>query len=615
MKSDFLVKLINMFLFVIVFFGGATYADNQTIDLDASLEGKEFPEIMSLKAVSLSPESVQNNSGKIVYLYKKKNKLVFYKAGKEQVINDKYTKKYWLKSSGNYIYAFWWEKYAKEYNEKTHKTENIGKTLYVRVSTDNGKTFSDKVRINDKNGKPLTDLDIVIDDKGNATIFYLDERYSGLQVFVNTTNDGGNTWSKDLMLNNAKLNDSPPIKFSNEHFSAHSPRVEKIGDEIIVVWQQFVKGEGRFLFSRRSVNNGKTWSDESIIFNGKDKSAEISLFSIDTELYLVASYPENGLYLFVSTDGLSWRKVSGVAPNTTETGFVSFVRADADKKNLYISFVYKAFNTGFRDWHTGLVRYDIKKGIWKKGFYQFDATLRKENSRGSYQDIRVLNNGAIVAVWQDYRRILPAIFCSYSNDYGETWSTPFPLHKLGGVLAEHPFLKEIEENILVFYENNDLPEGKRPIFSMKILKLNSKQLPSYAMRNISKFLVTPSLQELKSKLKARFNDVMQARIAKQWEKAWTFVDPVYRNLYSKKSWLFTRDRIHYKSFELSSIDINMPYATIKGKAVFDLGENIQGLDATDEKFKNMSQGLEMKWGWFGDNWYYISDDPRSPYMP
>jgi len=463
--------------------------------------------------------------------------------------------------------------------------------------------------------KPGTDINIVIDDKGNATVFYLDERYPGLQVFVNTTNDGGKTWSKDLMLNNANLNDAPSSKLRKQRFFAHSPQLERIGDNIVVIWEQFIKGKGRLLLSRRSVDNGKTWGEEKVIFNGEGKTAEIRLFSTGIALYLVASYPKDGLYLFVSADGSNWRKVKGVAPNTQGTGFVSFARASADKKNLYISFVYKRFNTGFRDWHTGLVRYDIKKGIWKKGFHQFDATLRKGNSRGSYQDIRVLNNGVIVAVWQDYRRILPAIFCSYSNDHGETWSTPFPLHKLGRGMAEHPFLKEIKDGILVFYSYFDLPEGKKPVFSMEILKLNLNQLPFYAKSRISKFFVTPDLQELRSKLKSRYNNLMLARVGQQWEKAWKFVDPVYRNLYSKKSWLFTRDRIHYKSFELLSVDINMPYAEVKGKDVFDLGENIQGLEVNDEKFKNMSQNSVMKWGWFGDNWYYISDDPRAPYMP
>ena len=558
----------------------------------------------------------------VVFLYKKGNQLYLHVPNQKDVLIDgdvRSQRHQWISVSGDYIYVFWWEKFGKSLGATPKK---LNKTVYARVSSDKGKTFGDKTIVNSEEGRPLAKLSIISDDRGNASVFYLDERIPVYEVFVNTTHNGGKTWSKDVMLNGdnlGSLKKTSSNTVAQRKYFAVSPNINKIGNEIVATWHEAGKENGEYvnrLFSRASIDQGKTWGEKKEIYVDRDDySLQIKTFHKEKQLFMVVTQAGKGLYVLYKNEGSDWIGPSAFAPGTDIAKSASYIGMDADNKYLYVTYIKVPPNGGKKDWATVLQRYNLQKNRWESDMHRFDAVFGLSKTRGGYQDIAILDDGAILTVWEDYRYVLPVILMSYSLDQGESWSVPAfinkPANSKAHAVEKFPFIMTTKNTAQIFFEYSDLKEGGIPYATTKTIKLIS---PRQQKLNFEEALVI-SGEDKKKKLIKRFDELMKARVSKNWEKAWRFLDPVYRNLYSKKSWISSRDRIEYLDYEFISAKVEGSEGKTSVIFRFNIGNSVQGVTADAAHLKNKKKSSEMPWGWFGDDWYLIAEDPRTPYMP
>lgn len=622
-------KYQSMLLFLSIVLFMLTACDKKKIEVANKTTNNNAPEQISeldKQNLFLYRKSTIIKSNQLLYLYKKEKNLYLRKLGKDVLIEsdvqpDHY---FWLNSSGSYVYVFWWEKYGSSLDAPPRK---LDKTLYVKTSTDGGTTFGKKIIINNTDvGRPLANLKITSDESGNAAIIYLDERYPAYEVFINTTQDGGKTWSKDLMINDAEF-DHTTIKDGkpSRTFFAVSPTINIVGKELVAIWHEASKEGGRpinRLYSRVSLDWGKSWQKEEEIFKDSDNySLQIKTFQKNNRLFLVATQTDRGLFLLHRDTDSVWKKVPTVAPETEKGRSASYIAMDADNIFLYLTYVYAPKNGGQRSWQTVLQRFDYLNNKWiSKPLRMNELNTKNKLSRGSYQDVTVLSDGTVIIVWQDFRFILPTIMMSYSLNQGEDWSNPVKLKQTkkgkNYTIEKFPYILKSnnDQNIHVMFESSVLKEGLPPYVFTKSVEFVSPRDKEFKKTNFAEDRLV-SEQEKKNKLNIRIKELMELRISKKWNEAWEFIDPVYRNLYSKKSWLKLRNRIIYSKFSIESVKVNGSYGRTKGWTNYDIGNNVEGVSSKDNHLKNQRKLVDLTWGWFGDDWYYIAENPRAPYLP
>lgn len=588
----------------------------------AHSEGNHNSKLINLNTIVLplikKDSAVTVNRNKISFVSVENQKLLYNHGGNKKIISENiYSDHVWISSAGKYVHVFWWKKFA-DYVKGSNKNPVKGKILYVKSSQDNGVTFGDRHTISDA-GAVLPKVKIQSDTKGNVNIVYLDERYAGTQIFTNSSQDGGVTWKKsDVRLDNNDIDEARKAKYK----SAFSPNLGHAGNELISLWQQldYLKNGKKLLriFSRSSLDNGRTWEKQALVFETeKYSSSKIKLFSTDDQVYLIAGWQGQGISVFSKKEGQSWRAIKGFAPNSEKAKGGSYFKLAYDKDILYLSYLFvEKESSERRPWHLELVRIDRQKNSWIPNSVRLDSRGMGMKSRAGYQDIAVLQDGTVVVVWEDYRRILPMIALNYSIDQGTTWlRAPLVVSPQDTVNSSFfPFLKVNEGKYSIFYHNNTYPVGKKPKKVTLLLSMNSPKSSDFD-KNIYLLKPLPTEKEMNAKLKQRFEKVKNARLEKKWINEWNVKDPVYRNRYKKGSWMATRNRLVYKEFKLDHIEIDFPFAYTVGKMKYDLSTDFIDAEEGDPRFTNIRKPLNLKWGWFNDNWYLTAEDPRYPYLP
>ena len=606
--ENYMRQLLTSFLFVFLT-ANCNAKTTQEIAVQTNINQDQTTKNEIYIPYGLTSTTVDGELDNLSYIYRKGSKLVFKNKQYQHIFNKQFNK-YWLKVAGNHIYIFTWVKFL--YGDKDGKKNQYirGKTLFVTSSSDGGKTFGERVIVNKADGI-LPDIDIVADKQGHISVIYADERYPGHQVFINSSQDGGKTWLKDdIMLNNAKME-----KGKYKRTIATSPGLGKIGNKLIAIWQEVIFNKNKAItkfLSKESTDFGKSWVNQKIIFEGENiPSTEIKSFYFDNEMYLAAAFTKKnakGLKLFYLTDKQArWNTVEGVAPNSNNVKLVSYIKPAASSNTLFISYI--AVNDR-NIWHTEVTRLNRKNKSWYQNYTRLDNSVdgTANEIKSGYQGIATLEDGTVIIAWEDYRGILPAVFLNYSTDNGETWlAEPLPLIKVGIQQAYKPFFKYQSNQFKLFYAQSDLPEGKKPNAKMVIKSLKSPKLTKN-FKNQFPVWKKPNKDEAKKEIMKKTKEVLEARIKGNWENEWKHLDPLYRNLYSKSSWLLTRGQIKFKKYKIDDIVfLRGVYAYVSGKVTFDFSDKLEGLiqDVPENKKKNIEQGLSLRWGWFYDQWYLI----------
>ncbi len=587
-----------------------TASSSKTNKSPNSLDYQVLPTVQKEKTVAI----VQNSVARV---YKKASKLMFSLTGKPDVVISEQidSNNYWLASAGDYVYVFWWEKFANLVKGDEHQKIS-GKVIYVRSSQDGGKTFGERQTITHAGGV-LPKLRIVADKKGNISLVYLDERFGGFNIYTNASHDGGKTWNADDL----RLDHASDEAMKQKNHTAVSPNIARSANEIVATWQQMDKqGDKQVLrmYSRVSHDFGKTWEKQTAVFDtDKTLSFSMGMFGDKDQVYLIAGMQEHGILVFTKKDKAGWQRVEGVLPGSDKGKGGSYYRMVSDAGTFYITYVFVEKVEGQKVyWHTDIARLDKAKNAWLPGSFRFDSRGMGVSSKGGYQDIVMLDDGTLVVVWEDFRRILPMIALNYSTDKGETWlNIPLIVSRQDIVNNSFkPFIRKTGNTFTVFYQNNMYPEQVKPEVKTLAVTLPSPQSKDFDKKALA-LKSLPSDAELKKRLTERFNLLKDSRLNHKWKQAWTLQDPLYRNLYKKKMWLKTRDRVIYTKLDLESVKLDNPYGYALGDMVYSLDPDYIDAEPNDPRFSNQKKKFVLKWGWFVDDWYLITETGTEPYLP
>lgn len=509
-----------------------------------------------------------------------------------------------------YLYALWWDKLRQ------------GKRLFLRASADGGQTFT-PLKIVNTGGGVLPDFDVAADGAGGVAVAFVDERDPGYQIYVNRSRDGGQTWLPvDIRLDTAPAlsdlpksqhdeaippanspNDEeiPPAPPANPETFALSPKLAFHRNGLLAVWQQQgVLDEQPVMrwMARVSQDGGQNWfPDVEIHHEVKQKPTGLTLLSHGDQAYVFSFLPNQGLLAFRSTDGgLSWTSL-GALPGSATAETITWIKAVASGDNVLVSYTLQ--QPGRKD-QVHVATLAAATGEWRPQTWRLD---RKEHelTKAGFADLAALPGGGVVAVWEDWRNILSAIYLDYSADSGNTWlNAPRALTEPGLNIADTPRVVTGDNQVLVTYHRGGAGKEASP--------------PALVYQRLSYGLSVPtaappgpllSPEEKAQRLKQRAEELWTLRTQGKFDETWDYFDPVYRFRTDRRNWLAGQGRMTFLEFTLGEPTVRgglFGQIPVKIKTTMPqqkLGGIIQDPPPPEEV------EFVTQWGWFYDDWYLV----------
>ncbi|MFZ1343728.1 hypothetical protein [Thiothrix eikelboomii] len=543
---------------------------------------------------------------KLVLLLGEKRGVVFYEVGKEQVLSEDASSKQWLHYDGKTLYAIWWAIDAQK-----------AKTLKVRTSNDGGITFSPVSTINTETGV-LADISFASNGQGAIAIAYTDERRPGYGVYLNYSTDSGKTWaSQDSRIDTPVVTEAMKAQNNQDPATfANSPKLSYLGDKLIVIWQQLDMTEmGQSMLrivSKSSSDYGKTWGAESNLFTAPNmQPVELTTFSNANEIYAFAMLNEQdkkGFFGFYNTTASAdqWAEVD---PASLEVDFskrlFSWIKGTFSGDNLVLAFISEPNEGGSGKVHAATATLSTKTHQWLGPIKLLDADKGHDLSKSTYPNI--INTGKeLLLVWEDYRSIVPSLYASVSKDHGQTWlSTSFPLTTPGLSVAKDPKLYLGKDKLWLTYFMVEL-NGKNPSGTRVYQELVKDSNGQFLLPDIKSEL--PDSDELKERLIERVNKFWALREERKWEETWNYMEPVYRERFDKAQWLAQQGKLSFSKavVDESTIDIKNNFAVLDANVEVSVNQQVAKEGLLESAPPNQ-QKVEMKWGWFYDDWYFMPD--------
>lgn len=545
--------------------------------------------------------AVVNNE--LVLLLGEKRGVVFYQVGKETILSEDNSGNQWLYYDGKTLYALWWTADAEK-----------AKRLKIRTSTDGGKTFNPVVTINTETGV-LADVAVAYNGKGAIAVAYTDERRAGYGVYVNYSTDDGKTWlAQDERFDRPVITEAMKAqnKTQIETF-ANSPQLHYLGDKLVAIWQQVDMTEmGQSMLrivSKTSEDNGKTWSTEANIFTAPNmQPVEMNSFTNGKAVYLFAMLKDEtkGFTGFYSTDpnATNWAEISNAnLGEDIKARSVSWIKGVFSGDNLLLAFTTAAKNGGKSRAETAIL--STKNHQWTGVPKLLDADKGHELTKSTYPSIANLQDGSVMIVWEDYRSLAPSLYMNLTKDHGVTWlPAALPITTPGLSVAKDPKILVGQDKIWITYFTVKLdsknPSGTR-VFQELVQTDGKIQFPNIQMPTLAS-------AKLRDRLIERANQFWALREERKWEETWDYMEPIYRERFDKDQWLAQQGKISFSKtvVDESTVKIIGNLAWLSANIELSVNQQISKEGLLESAPPNQ-QKVEMKWGWFYDDWYFMPD--------
>lgn len=194
-----------------------------------------------------------------------------------------------------------------------------------------------------------------------------------------------------------------------------APEMAVYQQNIHVVWNRWPYELQSDIYYRRSIDNGKTWENETILSNGTIKAIYPKIAVVNQTVHIVwLDYRDNNpeIYYMQSLDnGETWNQALRITYNNTRKHNVYDINLVVRELNIYL--LWKEYRTGSSEIY-------YKKSNDNGKTWSNDVRLTADYNPSYYPDFEVLGIYQYV-VFED-RGVDYNICLLTSNDAGEAWS-------------------------------------------------------------------------------------------------------------------------------------------------------------------------------------------------
>lgn len=506
----------------------------------------------------------------------KKEKLVFrrLKSGQEQVLNleDPATAKSnfaVLSTDGDRVYAAW---RPKLFADEPGLGVAGDKFIHFKASNDGGSTFGPFTRISADNGAFIP----VMASAGGKYVYiaWVDESNGAeFDLYMNASQDGGKTWAPRQIR----------LDHGDKRISSIDAKVVAEGSKAWVTW---VEGETPLaIYSRATTDGGVSWGERVLVSHPKRPPNRPALLRSKGKLfnYWYSSLGVEGAWS--GDDGASWTAIPLVpdtdgavdlAVTADVSGHVHIAvgRKPSDKSRENMFYLRAEDGTQFSQ----PVR--VNAGL------PFDTTA-------TLPEISVDATGAVLIVWQDQRYFRATVNANMSKDNGRTWPTDdFSLNdKAGTVFAIYPRVAALDGNFSIGWTEYDTTVFNSGRTINRLLD-SSQKLPETKV-------AAPS----EERLKQRFAEYWNSRIAPDLGKAYTFMDPMFRDRNKKESFVANQATFKYYSANADSFAVTGNRGKVTLNYQFELPEIMLGGKTIN--VPKTTEKTEQDWIWIDGDWYLV----------
>ena len=557
---------------------------------------EKYTPLATIDLQSAKPVIIGSNEG-IGILYSDKRGVIYKSKNAELVLDSLPGSDHWLYADKSNIYAIWW---------LIDNTSTKQKSIMFSKSSDDGKSFSKAVKLNSK-ADALGEVSIVSDGANNIVIAYVDERQPGRFIYSNRSEDAGKTWlTEDLRLDSSLAMSSIVVSNSNNTQPfATSVKLGLVNKSVVAVWQQadIIDNQPVMrIVSKTSADFGKTWGETQLItLLPKPEAVELNAVAGSTGMYVVFGLPDaGGMGLYELMPGGQWKAIDS-SQIVTKESYSGWFRPIISGNNLIIVFMEEKQGTKNK---VKVATYLAELGAWSGLPLDVDKDKGHDLTRSGMPAV-IATDKEVMVVWEDYRPLIPSIYATVSKDNGKTWlSHAKPLTTDGLTINNLPSLATSKDKVWLFYiTGQPTAEKAKPFYAYQELAVKDGliQIPEIK-------LSMPSNEKRREMLIDRANKFWALREERNWEATWEYMEPLYRQRFDKKEWVFNQDRLTYSKtvVDEGSVDIVGNFGSLKANVDVGLTNQV-GKNGLIEATPAETQSLNMRWGWFYDNWYFVPD--------
>ena len=532
-------------------------------------------------------------------LYQDKGSFIFYKNGVSTTIatDQKSAGHFWLHYDGRRIYALWWRKF---------NADKKGKQLFISVSEDQGKNFSTpKVLNNDFGVLPTISI---ASDGDNVIVTYHDERQPGVfKVYANISSDGGRTWlSNDILVDQESVQMSSDKRKLN---SAVAPSAFVLDKKFVVLWLQ-LNSHGFYLNSRAYDLANQSWSAIKVVYSNPELlDTEYKAYKSGNKLIALIDGKKEGLLAFISgATGATWKALGSNYSKMTDKPGVSFLSLATSKDRAYVITTREYPN---KKPSIDLSVISLSEEKWIGEPQEFDRYKDHKLTRSTNPMIGALDDGTLIAVWDDYRHILSTVYFDMKKPGDEKWlEKPQPLTAPGFYNLNLSDLIMGDTKAWVIIKGSK-SNGKKLVNEFYVQEISKGANGSVTISNPPVMPVSLTKKELEKRLEKRVKEFWALRAKGDMKATWDYFDPLYRLKFGKQNWLKTQGKINFGDFKSDKVEIKNDIFGVSTGSV-PIGMNLLGVkEGVLEASPLVEKTVNTKWGWFYDDWYFM---PSSFFM-
>lgn len=243
-------------------------------------------------------------------------------------------------------------------------------------------------------------------------------------IYYKRSLDGGSTWESDVLLGSGA--------------SEINPCVDVSGQNVHIVWDDYLSGSGWRVYYKRSTDGGTTWSSGTVLSGGLYPSVTVSGSNVH-----VVWTNLNDVYYRRSTDnGITWRSSVIIGPGTNWSNWSPAIAVSG--LNVYVVW-YNEQNSG----DIFYMRSTDNGTTWEPQSYLVDQ------SYGSYKPCISASGSNVHVVWRDDRDGNREIYYKRSADGGATWEPDVRLTNTP-VTSDNPSIASSGSNIHIVWDEGPI---------------------------------------------------------------------------------------------------------------------------------------------------------------